>query len=140
MGKMRKKMNPGDIGQGRIDDLAQKVVSRLDEEESFLRRTGKALYLIFGSAGANYLRKIPHNMPEDIVYKLELVPGGTGGMRYIVQPLGVGKRMGNLTKAFIEELNRRASTESTFVQAGPWGIYPDTIVVRGMGRKRRGSF
>lgn len=107
-------------------------------------------YLVFSRGGGNYIRKVPHIEPSgttyrDIAYRLIGVPGGPGEMHYIVSPVDGrrGGELGRLTKALTAALNKRAAvvipTESTFVQSEPW-MYPDTVVVRGMGRKRRGRF
>ena len=39
-----------------------------------------------------------------------------------------------MTKALVSALNQ-VSAQTEFIQAEPW-MQPDTIVVRGMGRKR----
>lgn len=140
-------MKADEIGDDRVEEMARIAVRKLKDEPHFFQRSDKALYLVFWRGGGSYTREAPPIEPKgadrgNITYKLEVVPGGPGEI-YIVSPVGGGGKMGRLTKALTAALNARASrvlpTESTFVEAEPW-MYPDTVVVRGMGRKRSGSF
>ena len=81
-------MKSDDIGPSDIEEMAEVVVRRLKDEPFWFRRTGKPLYLVFTKGGGGYIRKIPHNDPRDIAYKMEGVPGGPGEMHYILSPMG----------------------------------------------------
>ena len=64
-------MKADDIGNDLIEETAEVVVRRLKDEPLHFRRNGKPLYIVFPKyGGAGYIRKIPHNDPADIAYRL----------------------------------------------------------------------